>query len=480
MEDPASEVPTHAIAAQLAPLIDRVMNGYGLVGIGIGVVKDGEVLLSRGFGVRSVESGAPMTARSLFHMASVSKLFVATAVVQLWEAGRLELDAPVTTYRPYFALAGGDYRQITIRQLLNHTGGVPDTDNYDWHTPEYDDGALERYVRSLASEKMVAAPGAQYLYSNIGYEVLGDVVAKVAGEPFEAYILRHILEPLKMEDSTFLRQEADPALATTPHFGAPPAVLPGAYPYHRAHAPSSTLHSSAADMCRWMLANLAHGVLGGRRIVSEAGHAALWRPEAITGEEGWDEVKCLGWSRGAYRGHEVVHHSGSDPGYYADLVLLPHLQAGVVVMANAYCPAVWGITDATLDLLLGLAPALPRKPITVPLGQALEAGGVKAAVAEYRRLQETAADKYAFGEKCLLAAIWGAVELHRPEAVMSLLEVWAALFPNSAEAHEWLGRAYWVSEEPVNAEACWRKALAMEPQNEVVIRLIANLTQQRR
>ena len=159
-----------------------------------------------------------------------------------------------------------------------------------------------------------------------------------------------------------------PALATTPHFGAPLAVLPGAYPYNRAHAPSSTLHSSAADMCRWMLANLAQGTLDGRRFVSEAGHAALWHPEVVTGEEGWDEVKCLGWSRGTYRGHGVVHHSGSDPGYYADLVLLPHLQAGVVVMANAYCPAAWGIADAALDLLLGLAPALPRKPITVPRG----------------------------------------------------------------------------------------------------------------
>ena len=441
MDKGKNEEPADAIAAQLTPLIERVMDGYGLAGLGVGIVKDGEVLLARGFGVRSVESRAPVTERSLFHMASVSKPFVATAIVQLWEAGRLELEAPVTTYLPYFALAGGDYRQITIRQLLSHTGGVPDTDDYGWHAPEYDDGALERYVRSLAGEKMVHAPGAAYAYSNIGYEVLGDVIAKVAGEPFEVYVQRQILEPLGMRDSTFLRRDVDPALATTPHFGAPLAVLPGAYPYNRAHAPSSTLHSSAADMCRWMLANLAQGALDGRRIVSEAGHAALWHPEVVTGEEGWDEVKCLGWSRGTYRGHAVVHHSGSDPGYYADLVLLPHLQAGVMVMANAYCPTAWGITDAALDLLLGLAPELPRKPITVPLGLALEAGGVAAAVAEYRRLQETAAGEYAFGEKCLLAAIWGAVELHRPEAVMPLLEVWAALFPASAEAQEWLGRA---------------------------------------
>lgn len=167
----------------------------------------------------------------------------------------------------------------------------------------------------------------------------------------------------------------------------------------------------------------------------------MWQPEVETGEEGWDEVKCLGWSRGTYHGHSVVHQRGSDPGYYADLVLLPNLQAGVMVMANAFCAAAWEITDAALDLLLGLDPALPRKSITVPLGLALQAGGVEAAAAEYRRLQAAAADEYNLGEKTLLAAIWGAVELHRPEAVMPLLEVWAALFPTSAEAQEWLGRA---------------------------------------
>ncbi len=187
----------------------------------------------------------------------------------------------------------------------------------------------------------------------------------------------------------------------------------------------------------------------------------------------------MGWARGTYRGHPVVHHGGSDPGYFTDLVLLPHLQAGVMVMANAYCASAWGITDAALDLLLGLAPALPRKPITVPMGIALRAGGVEAAVAEYRRLENEAAGDFDFSEHRLRDAVWGAVELYRPEAVMPLLQVWTALFPDSAEAHEWLGRAYWAMGERDRAEASWRKAMELEPQNEVVRGLIGKLVQQR-
>ena len=201
---------------KLVPIIDQVIEGYGLAGMAIGIVKEGEIVFARGFGKRNLESGEPVTERSLFHVASVSKPFVATAIMQLWEAGRLDLDAPVTDYLPYFGLQGREAGQITIRQMVNHTSGMPDTDEYQWHQPEYDDGALERYVRSLAGEEMVAAPGQRFSYSNVAYEVLGDVIAKVSGQSFEAYVQEHILDRLGMKDSTFLRRDVSPDLATTP------------------------------------------------------------------------------------------------------------------------------------------------------------------------------------------------------------------------------------------------------------------------
>jgi CubicO group peptidase (beta-lactamase class C family) len=463
------------IEEKLAPIIEQVIDSYGLAGLGVGIVKDGAVLFAEGFGQRSVDTGEPVTAHSLFHMASVSKPFVATAIMQLWEGGRLDLDAPVTAYLPYFALKGENSGQITIRQMLSHTGGVPDTDNYFWHQPDYDDDALERYVRSLAGEEMIAAPGERFSYSNPAFEVLGDVIAKVSGQSFESYVKSHILDPLGMPDSTFLRQAVAPELATTPHFGAPLVVLPKAYPYNRAHAPSSTLHSSAADMCRWMLANLAHGTLDGRQILNEASYETLWQPQVVTGEETWSEVSCLGWYRGTYRGRPVVHHSGSDPGYYADLVLLPEMRLGVMVMSNAYCATAWGITDAALDLMLGLEPTAPQRPITMPVGSVLQSAGLDAAIAEYRRLQATAPNEYDFAEARFNDAAWGAIEIHRPQAVMPLLEVWAALFPKSSQAFEALGRAYLVSGEPAAAARSLHTALKLNPESETIPKLLQRL-----
>ena len=467
----------NAVEEKLVPIIEQVVTEeYGLAGLGIGLVKDGKVLLARGFGKRDLDTDEPVTARSLFHLASVSKSFVATAIMQLWEDGDLDLDAPVTAYLPYFQLKGEAFREITLRHLLSHTSGMPDSEDYSLHQPEPDDdGALERFVRSLADREMIAAPGERYVYSNDAFSVLGDVIAKVSNQTFEAYIKRHIFDPLGMKDSTFLLRDVSPDLVTTPHFGAPLTTLPNAYPYNRAHAPNSSLHSSPNDMCRWMLANLAHGTLDGQRILRETTYETLWHPVVVTGEKIWAEQSCLGWFRGTYRERPMVQHGGSDPGYYADKALLPKEQVGVIVMSNTYCASAWAITDAALDIMLGLEPAAPRPPITVPIGALLQRAGPEAAIAEYRHLQATAADEYDFDEHHFPHATQSAIWAQRPDVVMSLLDVWVALFPKSSGAHEELGRAHLMRGDWDAAAASLQTALELDPASETIPKLQSQL-----
>jgi CubicO group peptidase (beta-lactamase class C family) len=119
-------------------LAQTVINGFGVAGMAIGFVK-GEEVFAKGFGVKDIETQEPVTSRSLFHLASISKTFVATAVMQLVEVGKLVLDAPLVTYLPDFTLADERYHQITVQQMLSHTAGMPDTDDYGWDRPEYDD-----------------------------------------------------------------------------------------------------------------------------------------------------------------------------------------------------------------------------------------------------------------------------------------------------------------------------------------------------
>jgi CubicO group peptidase (beta-lactamase class C family) len=119
------------------------------------------------------------------------------------------LNDPVIKHLPYFRLKDPRYKEITVRQMVTHTSGMLDVTNYHWDKPEYDDGALERYVRSLDDKTLRWAPGKEFRYSNMAFEVLGDLVAKVSGKSFEEYVAENILEPVGMKSSTLLYKKAD-------------------------------------------------------------------------------------------------------------------------------------------------------------------------------------------------------------------------------------------------------------------------------
>src|SRR5438552_1088950 len=271
--------PVARLSTELEPKVKEEIQQGRVPGFAIGVVNNGKLIYAKGFGVAKLGGNTPITSKSLFHMASVTKTFVATAILQLAENAKIDLDAPLVRYLPYFRLNDERYRTITIRQMLSHTSGIPDTVNYHWDKPEYDVGALERFVRSVADQKLVFAPGEKFAYSNTAYDILGDVIAKVSGESFEDYVQHNILTPLGMKDSTLLVREASPQLLTSPHVMENfHMIVSKIFPYNRPHSPSGTLYSSIEDMSRWAVANLNHGELNGRRILKQETAELMWRP----------------------------------------------------------------------------------------------------------------------------------------------------------------------------------------------------------
>ncbi len=185
---------------ELDSVLQEIIDRWDIPGLAVGIVEGDEIAYARGFGVQNLDTRVPVTPDSVFCVASISKAFVATAVVQLAERGMISLDAPLVDYLPYFRLDDERYRQITIRQMLSHTSGMPDLDEIEYTEllahPEYDAAAAERYVRRLNHRKLAAAPGERFLYSNIAYNVLGDMIAKVSGNSFETYMQQQILIPV--------------------------------------------------------------------------------------------------------------------------------------------------------------------------------------------------------------------------------------------------------------------------------------------
>jgi CubicO group peptidase (beta-lactamase class C family) len=342
-----SEAGPATLETELDRAIGEFVDSHPVPGLAVGVVKDGQVAYAKGFGITDLRTRRPVTSQSLFHTASVSKTFVATAIMQLVEQNKLELEATVMSYLEYFELDDDRARSITVRQLLSHTSGMPDVKDYHWDEPECDARALERYIRGLRNRRLVSPPGQSFRYSNMAYEVLGDVIAKVSGMPFEVYVQQHILVPLEMRHSTFLKEDTDTGLRTTPHVGRRRPEVSAVYPYNRAHAPSSTLHSSVAEMCNWIIANVNGGQFKDRRILQAHSYNEIWRPHAKVRE---GREMGLGWMLAECPYGPWIFHGGRDIGFRSHLTLLPEEIGGTVILSNTSDLAMPPLRDVIMKI----------------------------------------------------------------------------------------------------------------------------------
>ena len=410
-----------------SPFIQHVLESRELPGLAVGIVSDNEIVYARGFGVRSIKTREPISMTTIFHMASVSKPFVATGIVQLIEQGRVQLDAPITAALPYFKLDDDRYRDITIQQMLSHVSGMPDVEDYEWDTPQYDEGALERYVRSVSSKKLLFEPGGKFAYSNMAFECLGDVIAKVSGIPFDDYVKKHILDPAGMAESSFLKSEHLPGNWAAPHVRLLADLAWEGYPYNRMHGPSSTLHSSAVEMCNWAITNLNRGNFQGNKILSPSSYELLWKPWAEISE---GEQVGLSWFLGEYRGEKIIEHGGGDIGFRTHFVMLPDKRAAAVVLCNLGPAPVEEITHAALDVILGYEPGPIAPDASILICKTLLEEGLDAAVAQWASLRSDHPDEYDFslGQ---FDSLYDAISLERAEDAERIACLYARILPET-------------------------------------------------
>ncbi len=247
---PASAAPAPGFTAVDA-YIRRQMKDARIPGLALGIVRDGHLVHLRGFG-RADDSGRAFTPQTPFFIGSASKSFTALAVMQLAEAGKVDLDAPVQRCIPWFRVADPEASaQITVRHLLNQTSGLTERAGRR-ATLAAGMHPLEPAVRALATTGLARSPGAAFEYSNLNYTTLGLVVEMTAGEPFDAYLKRHIFEPLNMHHTYTAAEDARrDGLASGYRywFGFPVAFdTPG----HGGTVPAGGIISTAEDMSRYL------------------------------------------------------------------------------------------------------------------------------------------------------------------------------------------------------------------------------------
>src|SRR5215216_339350 len=255
----------------LDPLMADAIRQWHVPGAVILVVQDDAILFSKGYGYANLERQTPVTPdATVFHVFSLSKLFTATAVMQLVEQARVELDADVNTYLTQLRIGNPYSQRITIRHLLTHTAGF-DSDQREIGGSARTENEWMPLDRYLAKRALVPIwpPGQQFLYSNAAYDVLGLLVEDVSGRPFAEYMAEHILQPLGMERSSFLQPPPlISELAVTYHYAAgQQTVAPDGLLFN---VPAAGLTATATDIAHFMIAQLHNGGHGNARIMQPA------------------------------------------------------------------------------------------------------------------------------------------------------------------------------------------------------------------
>ena len=342
------------------------MDAQRIPGLALGIVHGDRIVHVQGFG-QAERSGPDVTPQTPFLIGSVTKSFTALAIMQLSEAGRVHLDAPVQRYLPWWQVADPDAStQITVRHLLYQVSGLSKATGNAYATSgDTHDSALEDRVRALRDAELSEPVGTTWQYSNANYWTLGMIVQAVSGQPYETYIQQHIFDPLQMGNSYTSKTEAEQNGLPTGHrywYGFPVA---SELPFDRGGLGSDGLSSSAQDMAGYLSLYLNHGRHGATALVSPAGAAELQRAGVPTGLDGVSYA--MGWDVGPIHGLPTISHDGSGFDSHANVVLIPDRGWGVVVMENGEnspdeffgSRRMTGIAHGVAGMLIGEEPPAP-------------------------------------------------------------------------------------------------------------------------
>jgi D-alanyl-D-alanine-carboxypeptidase/D-alanyl-D-alanine-endopeptidase len=378
-----------ALAPQLDELHRSRLAEVGATGAAVAILLEGEVVYLRGFGVRDLASKTPVDAETLFRVGSVSKTITALAVMRLRDQGKVVLDAPAATYLPALrALTAPtkDSPPITVRHLLTMTSGLGYDDQWGAVTFGKSDAALAAFLAQGVS--FGGAPGERYRYSNLGYALLGKIVATVSGTSFEQYLASEVFAPLGLTSTGYVTGELPAQRLATGYYRENEQLLPEKIDSDGVFAPAGGVYTSLRDLARYAAFHLAAypprddpetGPV--RRSTLREMHAGqAWArfgddlPILKKNPDGSAALSAmsygLGWSQHTTcLAEAMVQHGGYEPGYYAVIRLLPRQGIGIVTLSTTESLGQMRTFEQTVALLRagGVfdAPPPPASPALV-------------------------------------------------------------------------------------------------------------------
>ena len=337
--------------AQFEDAVSKFMATNHAPGVSAAIVENGELVWSEGFGLADLENSVPATSRTLYRLGSVSKPLTSTAAMQLWERGKIDLDAPVQKYCPAFPQKEWP---ITTRELLGHLGGIRHYKSDSQDDPEIGNTkhfeSMADGIKFFANDPLIAKPGTKFHYSTMGYTLVGCAIEGASGEKFVDYLRDNVFVPAGMTDT-----QADNLIAIIPHrtryysTNKSGAVVNADLLDSSYKIPGGGLISSADDMARFEIAILND------TLIKRATRDIQWTPQKTA--DGLQSGYALGWGTSVRDGIFEVGHNGSQQGTSTSIRVAPEKHDGVVVLVNLDEADAGKLADQLFQLALASAPA---------------------------------------------------------------------------------------------------------------------------
>lgn len=352
--------------AQVDDVVERTRKAFNVPGIAVGIVKDGKLVLAKGYGIRNAKTQEKVDAQTLFAVASNTKAMTAAALGQLVDQKKLHWDDKVVQYLPNFKMYNAYVTaEFTIRDLLTHRSGLGlgAGDLMIW--PDGHNFTRNDIVQNIQYLKPVSGFRAKYDYDNLLYIIAGEVVAKVSGQSWNAYVEQHLMTPLRMSRSaTSWERVKDTTNCSVPHVPTENGLQVIPRYTNSIFDAAAGVYTSVEDWSHWVIAQLQEGTYGPlatETLFSKTTHQEMWKPQTLMPITGVAPYRChfkaygLGWQLTDINGHLQVSHTGGLDGMVTQTVLFPELQLGIIVFTNQQSGAAFtAISNTIKDAYLGL------------------------------------------------------------------------------------------------------------------------------
>jgi CubicO group peptidase (beta-lactamase class C family) len=429
----------------------RQFNGSALV------VENGKVIYKGAFGAANMEWDIPNTPETKFRLGSITKQFTATVIMQLVEQGKIKLDGKLSDYLPDYRKDVGE--KVTIHHLLTHTSGIPSYTSQPgfFENVSRNPYKVDEFVKKYASGDLEFEPGSKYSYNNSGYFLLGAIIERVTGKPYEQVLKQNIFDPLGMKNTgydhhdTIIPKRASGYNKTPDGYRNTP-YLDMSIPYA-----AGSLYSTVEDLYLWDQG------LYTDKVLSAPSKALMYKPFLESYGYGW--VITNASFKQNDQPVQVITHGGGINGFTTTIVRFPKEKNLIVMLDNTNSEYLDRLSDSISKILYNQAYEQPKISIVPVLGKTIAEKGIKAGIAQYRDLKAKQAATYDFAEPELNQLGYQLLRSGKAKEAIEIFKLNVEAYPQGFNAYDSLAEAYMTINERELAIQNYKKSLELNPNN---------------